>query len=179
MLPPPCFFYSGPPPGHQVIGPQIQREHHVELLQREFRGPAMDLYAGVVHSDVDAAVFLCHIVHHCLNGIRVPQVDLIGLNGAQSPQLLHRRGGRLCVHVGDDHRAPLLQKAGGHGLAQALGAAGDQYDLVLQSLHNQYLLTGSGWRRALDLHDLLHRLHILKAALGHLVRRRLSAHIPW
>ena len=80
--------------------------------------------AGVVDQDVDPAILLGDFVHPGLDGLPVPDIDLV--EGYPGPQFL---GGGLAsggIDITDDHLSPFFAETFGSGLADPGSAASDE-----------------------------------------------------
>jgi hypothetical protein len=114
---------------------QVDVDDGVELLQRHLLQPCVLRDAGVVDQHVDAAAtgFL-HGRHHGVDRVALRHVHTMP-EGTRAQCAALRDGGLdgVAAHVAHVNDSALACELQGGGQADALGGAGDEGDLVLES----------------------------------------------
>ena len=121
---------------------QIHVDDPVELRQRHLLQPGVLRNAGVVDQYVDAAKPRLDVADHRIDHGALGHVhDVTNGLRAQRCALPDRVINRGLPDVADDDDGAFLCKFEGCGQADALGRAGDEADLVVESLHwDEWLL---------------------------------------
>src|SRR3546814_4547238 len=118
---------------------EVDRQHLLPVAEAEVGDAVDDLDAGVGHQHVDAAVVG--------DGLRHPVDDLLLVGdvhgdgervAAGIADLLGRDFRGVDLQVGDHHLAAVRGVDLGDALADAAGGAGDQADLVVESVHGEF-----------------------------------------
>ncbi len=115
---------------------QVHVDHLVELLQRHFLQARVLGDAGVVDQHVDAAELVFDLADHGVDHGALGHVHHIAHRlGAQGLALFDGFVDAGLLDVADDDGGAFFCELEGGGQAYALGGAGDEADLVLESWH--------------------------------------------
>ena len=115
-------------------GAQVDVDHRVELLERHLLQPRVAGDAGVVDQHVDAAELRLDGGDHRVDRLAVGDVDREARRLRARLAALRDRGvHRLGLHVADDDDGAFAGELECCCQADALGSAGDDRDLVLES----------------------------------------------